>query len=106
MFKLGFATLAIALTACTTVAPPPAADSVIADRIKQLTRSVQWKRVATIPVGFNTHHPQGMVKIGEFFFVTAVDIRTPTQRFAQLQNGYDRDTGAGQVTFMFGAYLM
>ena len=98
MVKLGFATLALALTACTTAAPPRAADSgtVIGERVRQLTRATQWKRVATIPVGFNTHHPQGMVKIGDFFFVTAVEIRTPTQRYAQPQNGYDRDTGAGQ----------
>jgi hypothetical protein len=51
--------------------------------------------VASIPVNFNTHHPQGMVKIGDAFFVSAVEIRTPTKRFAQPQGGYDRDTGEG-----------
>ena len=100
MIKLGFTLLALTLTACTTVAPPQGSErgsgSVVSDRVKQLTRAVQWRPVATIPIQFNTHHPQGMVKIGDFFYVTAVEIRTPTKRFPQLQGGYDRDTGEGQ----------
>ncbi|MEO5699878.1 MAG: DUF6454 family protein [Casimicrobiaceae bacterium] len=70
--------------------------AVVAERVRQLSRAVQWRRVAAIPVNFNSHHPQGMVKIGEHFFVSSVEILTPTKRFAQLQDGYDRDTGAGQ----------
>jgi hypothetical protein len=67
----------------------------ISERVKKLTRGVQWRQVAAIPVKFNTQHPQGMVKIGDTFFVSSVEIRTPTKRFAQLQDGYDRDTGEG-----------
>jgi len=98
MFKLASPMLALLLTACATVPPPQATErgSVVGDRVKQLTRGVQWRPVATIPIQFNTHHPQGMVKIGDFFYVTAVEIRTPTKRFPQLQGGYDRDTGEGQ----------
>jgi len=70
-------------------------DPTVSERIKQLTRATPWRLVATIPVNFNTHHPQGMVKIGENYFVTSVEIRTPTKRFAQPQGGYDRDTGEG-----------
>src|SRR5439155_203566 len=51
--------------------------------------------VAAIPINFNTYHPQGMVKIGDIYFVSTVDIRRPTTRYAQLQDGYDRDTGEG-----------
>ena len=89
---------AAVLAACSTVSPPPTADrnSVLGDRVKQLTRAAQWRPVAAVPINFNTHHPQGMVKIGDTFYVTAVEIRTPTKRFAQLQDGYDRDTGEGQ----------
>jgi len=88
----------ITITACTT---PPAArtegnNTLVSDRVKLLTRASQWRLVASIPIGFNTHHPQGMVKIGDTFFVTAVEIRTPTKRFAQPQDGFDRDTGEGQ----------
>ena len=49
----------------------------------------------TIPLNFNTFHPQGMVKIGDTFYLSAVDIRKPTTRYPQLQDGYDRDTGEG-----------
>jgi len=69
--------------------------AVISERVKKLTRAVQWRQVAAIPVNFNTFHPQGMVKIGDTLFVSSVDIKTPTKRYPQLQDGYDRDTGEG-----------
>ena len=67
----------------------------ISERVKKLTRGVQWRQVAAIPIKFNTHHPQGMIKIGDTFYVSSVEIKTATKRFAQLQDGYDRDTGEG-----------
>jgi len=85
--------LAVLATAIAAAAPGP--DSVVSDRVKQLTRAMPWKQVATIPVNFNTQHPQGMVKIGDTFYVTSVEIKTPTKRFPQLQDGFDRDTGEG-----------
>jgi len=39
----------------------------------KLTRASAWTRVASIPIGFRTYHPQGMVKIGETLFVSSVD---------------------------------
>ena len=68
---------------------------VIDDRVKKLTRAVKWNLVTAIPINFNTYHPQGMAKIGDAYFLSTVDIRKPTTRFAQLQDGYDRDTGEG-----------
>ena len=70
-------------------------DATVSDRVKMLTRGTQWRQVAAIPLGFDTQHPQGMVKIGDDFYVSSVEIKTPTKRFAQLQDGYDRDTGEG-----------
>ena len=69
--------------------------AVVSERVKKLTRAVKWTSVAAIPINFNTYHPQGMVKIGDVFFVSTVDIRKQTTRYAQLQDGYDRDTGEG-----------
>jgi hypothetical protein len=51
--------------------------------------------VASIPVGFRTFHPQGLVKIGDTFFVSSVEVTTPTERFAKPIDGYDRSPGAG-----------
>ena len=67
--------------------------ALISERVKKLTRGVQWRQVAAIPVKFNTQHPQGMIKIGDTFYVSSVEIKTPTKRYPQLQDGYDRDTG-------------
>lgn len=72
--------------------PTPAG---VAERVGQLTRSSVWRPVAAIPVGFRTFHPQGMVKVGEAFFVSAVEVTTPTERFPQSLNGLDRSAGAG-----------
>jgi len=68
---------------------------ILADRVTKLSRGTQWKPVAAIPINFPTFHPQGMVKIGDTLFVTAVEIKEPTKRFPQPVDGYDRDTGAG-----------
>ena len=60
----------------------PGSRSVLADRVTALTRNSVWKPVASIPVRFKTFHPQGMVKIGDTFFVSSVEVR-------------NRDTGEG-----------
>lgn len=67
----------------------------ISERFQQLTRASQWRLESSLPINFNTHHPQGMVKIGEEFYVSSVEVTTPTKRFATPQNGFDRDTGTG-----------
>jgi hypothetical protein len=72
-----------------------AARSVVADRVMRLTRDAGWKPITRVPVDFVTHHPQGMVKIGSAFYVSAVEVTVPTRRFAQAIDGYDRDAGEG-----------
>ncbi len=37
----------------------------VADLVQGLTRESAWKLVETVPMKFTTHHPQGMVKIGD-----------------------------------------
>jgi hypothetical protein len=49
------------------------ADATLVARVRQITRTTQWTPVATIRIGFQTFHPQGMVKIGDTFYVSAVD---------------------------------
>jgi hypothetical protein len=74
---------------------PGGTRSMVADRVMQLTRESSWKLVASVPVGFPAHHPQGMVKIGDTYFVSSVEVRVRTRRFAEPAGGYDRDTGEG-----------
>jgi hypothetical protein len=86
--------IGIALGA-TLAAGSALADEAVIDRALRLTKGTAWQPVATVPVKFPTHHPQGMVRIGETYFASSVEIITPTTRFATPQDGFDRDTGAG-----------
>lgn len=84
------------VVAVVTLAGAQAVDrSAVAERVTKLTRNSPWKLVSTIPVKFTTHHPQGMVKLGDTFFVSAVEVTVPTRRGPQPVGGYDRDAGEG-----------
>ena len=76
-------------------AAPGGTRAALGDTFMKLTRETAWKPVESIPITFTTHHPQGMVKIGDAFFVSAVEVTVPTHRFTPPAGGYDRDTGAG-----------
>ena len=67
----------------------------VAELAHQVTRETKWTLTASIPVGFPTHHPQGMVRVGETFYVSSVEVRKPTQRFPAPVGGFDRDPGEG-----------
>jgi len=86
-----------ALTAVAAAAPglQPDDRSTTADRVLTLTRDTSWKLVASVPIRFKTHHPQGMVKIGDTLFVSSVEIKVRTTRLPRAVDGYDRDTGEG-----------
>jgi Family of unknown function (DUF6454) len=70
-------TAATVLAAAVTVAlspAPPNQRSVVAERVRKLTRTSIWTPVASVPMAFRTFHPQGMVKIGETLYVSAVEV--------------------------------
>lgn len=86
----------VALTLVAAVDTGRADDrSTIAERVMRLSPDSTWTLVSSVPVGFDTHHPQGMVKIGDTYFVSSVEITERTKRFPQPVGGYDRDAGAG-----------
>jgi hypothetical protein len=87
---------AVVLLAATTISSrQPSSANGLPERVGRLTRDSAWRSVASIPVAFPTHHPQGMVKVGDTFFVSSVEVRVPTVRFEKPVNGYDRDAGQG-----------
>jgi hypothetical protein len=67
----------------------------IASRVRKLTRDSLWKPVASMPIPFTTHHPQGLVKTRDGFILSSVEIRVRTKRLARPVGRYDRDTGEG-----------
>lgn len=55
----------------------------------------KWVAQEPITLSFTTHHTQGLVKIGDFFYLSAVEVRTWPRSYGKWINGYDRDTGDG-----------
>ena len=88
--------LAVALAAAAALRAGPVDDrSLVAERVKRLTRESAWTAAGSVPIAFDTHHPQGMVKVRDAFYVSSVEIKERTKRFPQPVGGYDRDAGAG-----------
>jgi hypothetical protein len=72
----------------------------VATLVSQLTRSSAWTPVAAIRVDGRVFHPQGMVKVGDDFFVSSVEVTVSPRRFDKTDEaGFDRTpgTGAGHV---------
>lgn len=69
--------------------------SAAADRVSRLTRTSNWTLAASFSLGFKTHHPQGLVRIGEDFYLSSVEITVRTKSYPEPVGGHDRDTGKG-----------
>lgn len=96
-YRLSIAAVAFAVAGALAAPIACAApDPVLGERVLKLTRGTKWNEVAAIKIGFKTHHPQGMIKIGDDFFVSSVEILKPTTRFPEPRDGYDRDAGEGK----------
>jgi hypothetical protein len=87
------ASIALGVALAAVAQSPPR--SAIAGHVARLTRDTRWNHVASIPVRFPTFHPQGMVKIGDTFFISSVEVTVPAKRFSAPAAGRDRDTGEG-----------
>ncbi len=68
----------------------------LTDKLLSLTPDSKWVQKEAIPLKFDAHHTQGMVKIGEYFFMTSVEVTQWPKRYEKPQNGYDRDKGIGK----------
>lgn len=84
------------VVASPALAQTPDTGRTIRDRVRALDRGTVWKPVGEIQLSFPTFHPQGMVKVGDFFYFTSVEITKPTTKYDEPQGGYDRDTGEGR----------
>lgn len=89
------AAVVVAATVIASAAGQPVDRSIVGERVRSLTRDTVWTPVARVPMKFATHHPQGMVKIGDTLFVSSVEVKVRTTAFVPPKDGYDRDTGEG-----------
>jgi hypothetical protein len=67
----------------------------LGERFRHLTPEHVWQLVDSIPLRFNAHHTQGMVKVGDDFYLTSVEVTVWPRRFSEKVGKYDRDTGEG-----------
>lgn len=64
--------------------------------LMQLSSDADWKQFQTIPLDFEAHHPQGMTRIGDSFYMTAVETIVRPEAIPDSGSGYDRTPGAGR----------
>jgi hypothetical protein len=68
----------------------------VGDAVMRLSRATAWKQISAVRIDFDAFHPQGMVRVGDDFFVTAVEILARTRPYPEPRDGFDRDQGRGQ----------
>ena len=76
-------------------------DSEIVRRFRLLDRNAIWTPVGRIRMPWKTFHTQGLVRIGDTFYVSAVDVlersvRNGVETDALYDRSLDRSTGAGR----------
>ncbi|HBI86567.1 MAG TPA: hypothetical protein DDY75_01525 [Sphingobacterium sp.] len=54
----------------------------------------------SIPLLFDTYHTQGLTKIGDYFFLTGVDVHRWPKAYKKLMGKFDRDVGVGNGYIM------
>jgi hypothetical protein len=86
-----------ALAASLVLSTPLAASAEdLATAFRTLTNATRWEKIGETPLAFEDHHPQGMVKVGDAFYVSSVRIIERTQRYDTPQDGMDRTPGVGE----------
>jgi hypothetical protein len=96
---LGALSLIAGLTTAAAVA-----DDGVAARFMKLDRTSSWRQVAATPLKFKTGHPQGLVKIGDDFYMSTVELAVRPERYDKPQGGFDRSPGKGVGKILrFGA---
>ena len=51
---------------------------------EDLSKSTDWKLVKKIKLNLRTYHPQEMVKVGSYFYISAVEITKRTEKYKDL----------------------
>jgi hypothetical protein len=77
--------------------PPAAEGAQIAQLFQQVTRDTPWKLVDSVRLQAETWHTEGMVKLGDRWVLSSVQVTEPTVKYpnGQIIEGTDRTPGAG-----------
>ena len=49
-------------------------DSTVAATIASITRTTSWQLIDEMPLRFDSHHPQGMARVGSTWWISTVDV--------------------------------
>ena len=85
--------LAIPVSCLTSFAQ----DAALGDNFRLINSNTTWQLLEKIPLQFSSYHPQGLVKVGEYFYLSSVETtEQPRMENEETSNsGYDRSPGAG-----------
>lgn len=67
----------------------------LSERFQNLTRNTKWEQKEQIDLQFNNYHSQGMVRIGDLFYLSSVELIEKTVKYDLPRGGYDRTPGKG-----------
>lgn len=94
----------LAVAACGLVPPgaepaaaggTPGGESATARLLAGLSRGDTWTRVGRTPLRFPAHHPQGLARVGDRYYLTSVEVTEQPTPCEPACDGHDRTTGAG-----------
>ena len=77
-----------------TTSPVRDADNFF-NKFCNITESSSWELTRIVKLKFRTYHPQGMIKVGKFYYLSSVEKIASPKKYQNLQNGYDRSIGKG-----------
>ena len=74
---------------------PTGRGSELALRIRQLTPETHWLERPALALRFDAHHPQGLVRVGDTFYLSSVEVTRRPKALSPPKDGFDRDPGEG-----------
>lgn len=90
------ATSSSAVSAATSTTDNPSSkEQNVSSEFQKVTRDTTWQQKEKIDLQFDTYHPQGMVRIGDLFYMSSVQIIEQPMKYDHPQGGYDRSPGRG-----------
>lgn len=70
------------------------------EQLMSISSSTRWELMDIVPLHFKTYHTQGMLKIGDTFYVTAVRVTRPAKYKGKGPDRTVTDEGAG-IGYLF-----
>jgi hypothetical protein len=64
-------------------------------RLRALSPEAKWFERPAIRLGFDAHHPQGLVKVGHSFYLSSVEVLRKPEAIDPGRGGFDRGPGQG-----------